>query len=166
MLYIGLFKIDYYLINVMSNIQDLDSSIIKAFRGKGYKATPQRLAISRFALCCRDHPTAKIIYSQIKKAHPTVSLATVYATLQILKEVGLLQEMNLPQSKARFDPDMQPHVHLVCLQCDSIIDWINPLVSKVIAEIAADAKFSVTGQVLDITGLCSRCKGKTNLEKK
>jgi Fur family peroxide stress response transcriptional regulator len=160
MLYIDLFKIDYYLINVMSNIQDLDSSIIKAFRGKSYKATPQRLAISRFALCCRDHPTAKMIYSQIKKEYPTVSLATVYATLLILKEVGLLQEMNLPQSKARFDPDMQPHVHLVCLQCDSII------VSKVIAEVAADAKFSVAGQVLEITGLCSRCKQKINLEKK
>jgi len=74
--------------------------------------------------------------------------------------------MNLPPSKARFDPDMQPHVHLVCLQWDSIIDWINPLVSKVIAKVAADAKFSVTGLVLDITGLCSLCKQKTNLEKK
>jgi Fur family peroxide stress response transcriptional regulator len=165
-LYIALFKNDYYLVIAMSDIHDLNSSIIKAFRGKGYKATPQRLAISRFALCCRDHPTAKMIYSQIKKEYPTVSLATVYATLLILKEVGLLQEMNLPQSKARFDPDMQPHVHLVCLQCDSIIDWRHPLVSKVIAEVAADAKFSVTGQVLEITGLCSRCKGKTDMVEK
>jgi len=150
----------------MSDIHDLDSSIIKAFRGKGYKATPQRLAISRFALCSRDHPTAKIIYSQIKKTYPTVSLATIYTTLLILKEVGLLQEMNMSQSKSRFDPDMQPHLHLVCLLCGGIIDWRHPLISKVIAEVAADAKFSVIGQVFEITGLCSRCKGKTDLEKK
>ena len=166
MLYIDLFKIDYYLINVMSNIQDLDSSIIKAFRGKGYKATPQRLAISRFALCCRDHPTAKMIYSQIKTTYPTASLATVYATLLILKRGWFASGMNLPPSKARFDPDMQPHVQLVCLQCDSIIDWRHPLVTKVIAEVAADAKFSASGQVLDIIGLCNRCKEKTNLEEK
>jgi len=161
----ALFKNDYYLIIAMSDIQDLDSSIIKAFRGKGYKATPQRLVISRSALCCRDHPTAKMICSQIKKAYPTVSLATIYTTLQILKDVGLLQEMNMPQSKSRFDPDLQPHVHLVCLLCGSIIDWKHPLVSKVISEVAADAKFSVTGQVLDITGICSRCKGKTDMGK-
>jgi len=150
----------------MSNIQDLNFSIIKAFRGKGYKVTPQRLAISRFALFSRDHLTAKMIYSQIKKTYPTVSLATVYATLHILKEVGLLQGRCMPTSEARFDPDMQPHVQLVCLQCDSIIDWRHPLVSKVIAEVAADAKFSASGQVLDIIGLCNRCKEKTNLEEK
>jgi Fur family peroxide stress response transcriptional regulator len=91
---------------------------------------------------------------------------SLYYPSYFKKDVGLLQEMDMLQGKSRFDPDMQPHAHLVCLQCGSIVDWGHPLVSKVIAEVAGDAKFSVTGQILEITGLCSRCKGKTNLEEK
>jgi len=72
----------------MGEIQELDASIIKALRGKGYKATPQRIAISRFALRDHHHPTVQRIYSEVKKVHHTVSLATVYKTIQLLKEVG------------------------------------------------------------------------------
>ena len=50
---------------------------------KGYKATPQRIAICRIALYSREHPTAQSIYNEVKKVHPTVSLATVYKTLQV-----------------------------------------------------------------------------------
>jgi Fur family peroxide stress response transcriptional regulator len=72
----------------MDDSQKLDASVIKALRGKGYKATPQRIAIGRFALRSKDHPTAQRIYGEVKRIYPTVSLATVYKTIQILKEVG------------------------------------------------------------------------------
>jgi len=70
----------------MNSLQDSDSSIIKALRGKGYKATPQRIAIGQFVLHNHAHPTAQRIYSEVKKVYPTVSLATIYKTVQILKK--------------------------------------------------------------------------------
>jgi Fur family peroxide stress response transcriptional regulator len=74
----------------MNSLRDSDSFIIKALRGKGYKATPQRIAIGQFVLHNHAHPTAQRIYSEVKKVYPTVSLATVYKTVQILKEADLI----------------------------------------------------------------------------
>ncbi len=144
----------------MSDSQKLDASVIKALRGKGYKATPQRIAIGRFALRSRNHPTAQRIYEEVKKLYPTVSLATVYKTIQILKEVGLIQVLNLSQGQTRFDPDMHPHIHLICLSCGDIIDWEDALVSEVMAKIAA-SNFSATSQSFDVYGICQSCERKT-----
>lgn len=140
----------------MDNPQKLDASVIKALRGSGYKATPQRIAIGRFALRSRDHPTAQRIYSEVKRIYPTVSLATVYKTIQILKEVGLIHELNLSQGQTRFDPDTHPHIHLICLGCGSIMDWEEPMVSEIMAKVAA-ANFSATGQSFDVYGNCQSC---------
>ncbi len=144
----------------MNSLEDSDSSTIKVLRGKGYKATPQRIAISRFALHNHTHPTAQSIYSEVKKVYPTVSLATIYKTVQILKEAGLIQELNLPKDQTRFDPNMEPHVHLVCLQCNSINDWMDPMISKIVERVSNEAGFVAGGQNLDIFGICSSCGRK------
>ena len=151
----------------MGEIQELEASIIKALRGKGYKATPQRIAIGRFALCDRSHPTVQRVYSEVKKVHPTVSLATVYKTIQILKEVGLIQELSLPQDQTRFDSDMQPHINLVCTRCGNIKDLEETAVQEIITKVSAAEKFSPTGQRFDIYGICQGCdrKGKTATSK-
>ena len=141
----------------MAGPQELDSRIIKALRGRGYKATPQRIAICRFALYSHKHPTAQRIYSEVKKAYPTVSLATVYNTIQILKDIGLLQEVCLSRDETRFDPNMEPHAHLVCLQCSSISDWRSPLILEIMKNVATEAGFMPKGQNFDIFGLCKNC---------
>ena len=79
--------------------QHSDASAIETLRKKGYKATPQRIAICQFALNSRDHPTAQQVYDQVKKIHPTVSLATVYKTLEVLKSLDLIQELIYPKGK-------------------------------------------------------------------
>ena len=142
----------------MQGLQDSDSSIIKALRGKGYKATPQRIAISRFVLNDRAHPTAQRIYDEVRKVYPTVSLATIYKTVQVLKEAGLVQELNLPGDQSRFDPNMEPHVHLVCLQCKSVNDWVDPMILKNIERLSNEAEFSTGRWNLDIFGICRRCE--------
>ncbi|MFB3766335.1 MAG: Fur family transcriptional regulator [Methanotrichaceae archaeon] len=145
----------------MNNLQESDSSIIKALRGKGYKATPQRIAISRLVLHNHSHPTAQKIYSEVKKVYPTVSLATIYKTIQILKEAGLVQELNLPDDQARFDPNTNPHAHLVCMRCRSINDRTDPMISEIVNRISNDADFAAAGLNFDIFGICSGCKRKS-----
>jgi Fur family peroxide stress response transcriptional regulator len=145
----------------MSRSQRSDALIIETLRKKGYKATTQRIAICRFALHSRDHPTAQRIYNEVRKMHPTVSLATVYKTLQILTEHGLMQELDLPQSQARFDSYVEPHINLVCMQCGNIQDFNDKTAQEMVERVTTKAEFMRTGQRLDIYGMCKTCRGKT-----
>jgi Fur family peroxide stress response transcriptional regulator len=142
----------------MNRSQKSDTSIIDTLRKKGYKATAQRIAICRFVLNSREHPNAQKIYAEVKKIHPTVSLATVYKTLQILTEQGLIQELNLSGSKARFDSYVKPHVNLVCLQCGKIQDIDDNAAREMVERVTTKAEFTRTGQRIDIYGICKACK--------
>lgn len=141
----------------MTTAKHSDASAIEALRSKGYKATPQRIAICRFAINSRDHPTAQQVYDEVKKIHPTVSLATVYKTLQVLKNLDLIQELDLPHGQARFDSYMKPHINLICLQCGNIIDSDDTTALEITSKVAAAAKFKPKGQRIDIFGTCRRC---------
>jgi len=145
----------------MSHSEKLDTSIIQALRKKGYKATPQRIAVCRFALSSREHPSVQRIHKEVKEIHPTVSLATVYKTLQILTEIGLIQELDFPKSQARFDSYVEPHINLVCLRCGKITDVNDPAAREMVAGIAAAAEFTRTGQRLDVYGICKMCRSRT-----
>ena len=135
-----------------------DTSAIEALRSKGFKATPQRIAICRIALNSRAHPSAQQVYNEVKKIHPTVSLATVYKTLEVLKELNLVQEINFPTGQARFDSYMTPHINLVCLKCGSITDLDDTTLIEVIAKVTLSTKFKPTGQRVDIYGICQKCR--------
>ncbi|MGB3919966.1 Fur family transcriptional regulator [Methanothrix sp.] len=141
----------------MNSAESLDQTIIKTFRNSGYRATPQRIAISRYILRNHEHPTAQRTYQEIKRTHPTVSLATIYTTIKILKETGLICELNLPQSQTRYDPNTEPHVHLICLQCGSITDWMDPIMQKLVRNISRKANFTVIGSSFDLEGVCESC---------
>jgi Fur family peroxide stress response transcriptional regulator len=104
-------------------------------------------------------------YFEVKKIHPTVSLATIYTTFKILKETGLIRELNLPHGQIRFDPNTEPHAHLLCLQCGSISDWMNPIIPKLIGKASADANFAVIGSSMDLKGVCESCREAKNAVK-
>jgi Fur family peroxide stress response transcriptional regulator len=137
--------------------QESDASIIQALRRKGYKATPQRITICRFALQSQDHPSAQRIYNNVKEIYPTISLATVYKTLQILKEFGLIQELNFPNGEKHFDSCIKPHINLVCLQCGNIKDIDDISSREIIAKATATENFTITGQRIDVYGICEKC---------
>jgi Fur family peroxide stress response transcriptional regulator len=134
-----------------------DASIIGALRRKGCRATSQRIAICRYALNNREHPTAQRVYTEVKKLHPTVSLATVYKTLQVLRELRLIQELTYQQGETRFDSNVAPHINVICLRCGSVRDIEDRVVREVTARASSRARFVVTGQRFDIYGLCERC---------
>ena len=138
-----------------------DCAIIQALRSKGYKATPQRIAISKIALRSREHPSVQKIYQETKRTHATVSLATVYTTLNILKETGLIQELNFPKGQTRYDPYLEPHINLVCSRCSQIQDADTPAAKELVKKIAANAQFTPTAQRIDIFGICKNCSKST-----
>jgi Fur family peroxide stress response transcriptional regulator len=144
----------------MSERTESDLPVIRALRKKGYKATPQRIAISRLAVRNRDHPSAQKIYQEVKALFPTVSLATVYKTLQILSKLGLIQELSFPEGQAKFDSYMRPHINLVCTRCGSIQDIDDRSAEEMVKRVAMATKFTATGQRIDIYGICEKCRKK------
>ena len=137
-----------------------DASAIEALRSKGYKATPQRIAICRIALNSREHPSAQQIYDQVKKIHPTVSLATVYKTLEVLRDLDLVQELNFPKGQARFDSYMNPHINLICVKCGKITDIDDVTAGEIAKKVAKFTKFKPNGQGMDVYGMCQQCSAR------
>jgi Fur family peroxide stress response transcriptional regulator len=141
----------------MNADKNSDAAAIEALRNKGYKATPQRIAICRIALHSREHPSAQCIYGEVKKLHPTVSLATVYKTLQVLRDLDLIQELNFPRGQARFDSYMNPHINLICLQCGNITDLDDITTKEIASRVTVATKFKPNGQRIDVYGICQEC---------
>jgi len=136
-----------------------DTTAIDALRSKGYKATTQRIAICRIALNSRAHPSAQQVYNEVKKIHPTVSLATVYKTLEVLKNLDLVQEITYPKGQARFDSYMNPHINLICWKCGNITDLDDTTVEEITRKVTASTKFKPSGQRMDVYGICEKCGG-------
>lgn len=95
---------------------------IKKFKGTGLKLTPQRLAIFEYLDGNRSHPSAEDIYKAVSMKFPTMSFATVYNTLDALKQTGGVSELTIDSDKKRFDPNTDPHNHLMCIKCKIVVD--------------------------------------------
>jgi Fur family peroxide stress response transcriptional regulator len=141
-----------------SNLTDVE--IISALRSKGFKATSQRIAICRSILHSADHPTPQRIYEEVKKFHPTVSLATVYNTLGVLEELNLLQNLPLKHVETRLDPNMKPHLNMVCSRCGVVRDVADEYLKEMIKKAAEKVRFSISGQCFLLYGMCESCRKK------
>lgn len=138
---------------------DLDTQeLITIFKDKGFKVTTQRLAICKFIVSRKDHPTAEQIYKELRIKYPTISLGTIYKTLHLLKELKVLQELGFNKGSIRYDPDMDLHINMVCSKCGKIYDYktenVDRLWNKIIAELGIKPK----GQRIDIYYECDDCK--------
>ena len=91
-------------------------------REKGLKVTPQRIAVYNMLLGTTAHPNAEMIYKTLEPTNPTMSLATVYKTLDFFKQLGLVQELNVGESSSRYDAVVRCHPHTVCRICGRVDD--------------------------------------------
>ncbi len=132
--------------------------LITKFHEKGFKATPQRLMICDFVLSNKEHPTTEQIYQEVRKKYPTLSLATVYQTLHLLTEIGLLQELKLSNNFSRYDPNTSLHINIICKNCGKIQDYEAGSVKMFWSKIIQELGFKPTGQRLDIYRYCEQCQ--------
>ena len=125
------------------------------------KLTPQRLAILDFLDGNLSHPSAADVFRAISTNFPTMSIATVYNTLETLKEKGLIRELGIDSDKKRFDPNPEPHHHLICLHCREIID----VFSNFSLDLQEKEKFGyeIVGNHVDFYGICPKCKEQKDL---
>ena len=133
--------------------------LIDKLRERDYRITPQRLAILNILALSDGHPSAERIYDQIKGEFPTTSLATVYKTITVLKELGEVLELGFADAGSRYDGNKPfPHPHVICTKCGSIVDPQFSKMEKMAAEMAKKSGFKITNHRLDFFGLCPKCQ--------
>src|SRR3954469_12686698 len=99
----------------------------RVLRDRGQRVTPQRLAIARTVRELDRHTTAETVFARVSEQMPGVSLPTVYATLDLLEEIGLVRRLHTDAGPAVYDPRTEDHHHLVRRSCGEIIDVDVPV---------------------------------------
>jgi Fe2+ or Zn2+ uptake regulation protein len=127
-------------------------------QGAGLRLTPQRMEIAREVLSL-NHPTAAEVYEAVRRRFPTMGLATVYATLNVMVERGLLRALAF-EDAARYDANLAAHANLVCTACGQIDDLpgCDDILQLLGDRTAAAAGFLLEDQRVDLYGRCARCK--------
>ncbi|MBE3592904.1 MAG: transcriptional repressor [Thermoanaerobacter sp.] len=125
---------------------------------KGLKVTPQRLAILNLLRNTKEHPTAETIYKKLVSDFPTMSLATVYKTLEVLKNIGLIQELNVGEGSFRYDANTNSHTHLVCFGCGKVEDLDESVLQNLIEEAKKHTDYKLVEQKLYFYGYCPACQ--------
>lgn len=134
------------------------AEIKKKFSGCGLKTTAQRTAIYQALLHTTAHPTAEDLFAQVAPQFPMLSLNTVYYTLGVLRTSGLIHEVNIGHDRARFDANLSPHHHLVCLGCQAIVDVMDPRLNRLASPSGIPKDFKITGHQVAFNGFCGSCR--------
>lgn len=126
------------------------------FRARGLKVTPQRQCIFGVLHNSSVHPTAEAVHADVVGRMPTVSLRTVYQTLNDLAAMGELVALDLGTGSTRFDPTLAPHHHMVCDGCGRVQDLHVGFDAVAVPDGARDG-FTITATEIVFRGLCERC---------
>ena len=139
--------------------QEIQSSLEKGLRAKGYKLTPQRRAIISLLSKDMSHPGAADILKKIRKTVPQVSMSTVYYTLEILKKEGLIQELEFYDRDNRYDVNVMNHINLICKKCGKIEDLPGGIPLSY-SQIQQKTDFQPVAMRFECYGYCKECRRK------
>ena len=128
------------------------------FRRHAVRITRQRVAIYAALSETTSHPTAEDLYRTVKRRHPMMSRNTVYYTLGVLRQAGLVQEVNVGHEVARFDGNVSVHHHLVCLGCGQIVDVMDDGLNQLAISSRQARGFHVLGHRVEFHGYCADCQ--------
>ncbi len=143
---------------------DIESSLIDALRQADLRLTPQRLAICHLLVNNPEHPSAQQIYEQLRPQYPSLSLTTVYNTLEALVSLGAIHNLgNDVSGTIRYDAETAPHANLICTSCNRIVDFHSSHVQALTNEVKDHSGYKIAGARVLYYGLCEDCGQKTRL---
>lgn len=132
-------------------------AIEDVMRRRGLSVTHQRLVIYRCLLEDDGHPDAERLFERVREIVPTISLGTVYKTLDTLRDLGAIVEVGSPRSATRYEAILEPHHHLICEQCGRIVDLYERKYTKLRPSPGAAAGFRVSSCTVQFRGRCRDC---------
>jgi Fe2+ or Zn2+ uptake regulation protein len=132
------------------------AELTELFREHGRKITPQRVSIFHALAGNDQHPTAEAVYEVVHDEMPSISLRTVYQTLNDLAEMGEIGQLDLGTGSTRFDPNIDRHHHLVCDECGRVVD-VNATFDDVRLPPRKLGGFRVSSTEIVFRGRCADC---------
>ena len=148
----------------MTNEQQMDDQLAAAAdacRRHGIKPTHQRMEILRELAQTEEHPDAETVYKTVRRRVPAISLDTVYRTLKLFEEKGVIVKMGAMKERARFDANTSRHHHFVCRQCGLVRDFYDEALNSLKAPQEVPDMGCVDSVYVELRGLCRSC-GKQN----
>ena len=110
------------------------------------------------------HPTADMVYESVRMTEPKISLGTVYRNLNLLAENGTLQKLSMPLGGDRFDGRLEPHSHIICINCGQVCDVESTAFSSADHSVEEQTGYIVTGRTVVYSGLCPNCRNHKKTE--
>ncbi len=130
----------------------------KICRNKGIPLTNQRRTVLEVLLQRSDHPTADQVFETVRQKSPQISRRTVYRVLDTLVELEVIRRVHHPGATARFDGMIHRHHHLVCLQCNKIVDLENSDLDSLALPKGNPHGFDVSDFSVQLMGVCPECR--------
>ena len=130
-------------------------------RDAGLRLTPQRMEVFREVAQTGDHPDAEMVYKRLRERMPTVSLDTVYRTLWLLNDHGLIATLGPSRERTRFDANLTRHHHFVCVRCGSMRDFHSAELDSLKLPSSARALGRIETTLVEVRGVCRDCVGNT-----
>lgn len=121
------------------------------------KRSKQRDMIKAFLMGRKDHPTADVVYMNVRKQYPNISLGTVYRNLTLLSDLGEIKRLRLGDGVDHFDADISPHYHFVCTECGGVTDLDMPSIDSIVNIAGAGFDGAIAGHVTYFYGTCGNC---------
>lgn len=129
----------------------------EAAREAGAKLTHQRLEIFRAVASSGEHPSVEAIYQTVQRTVPTISLDTVYRTLWLLTDLGLLTTLGPRQGSVRFDANLDPHHHFRCMRCGLVRDFESAELNALPVPDSVERFGEVVSARVEVRGVCADC---------
>ncbi len=139
------------------SVRRLDEFVARC-RKRGIAVTPQRLAVIKALLASENHPSTDEVCAIVRRDHPHVSLATVHRILEQFCEVGEARKVTLLHDVARYDGNVEPHHHVLCVRCRRVHDIEIPEIDKLLEGRPNLGEFALLRCSLEIDALCGRCQ--------
>lgn len=122
------------------------------------KYSRQRESIKEYLMTRKDHPTADMVYINVKKEFPNISLGTVYRNLTLLSDIGEILKLNMGDGADHFDAKITPHNHFICINCGNVIDLEIDV--EIDTSTCKDFNGEIDGHVVYFYGKCGTCMKK------
>ncbi len=132
----------------------MNNSIIERCAARGLRLTEQRKTIARVLEASDDHPDAELLYMRASAIDPKISLATVYRTVRLFDEAGILDKLEFGDGRARYeDAERAHHDHLIDVTSGKVIEFVDPEIEALQVKIAARLGYRLTGHRLELFGV-------------
>jgi Fur family peroxide stress response transcriptional regulator len=142
-----------------ANIEQRLNQMLSKLKEQDFRLTPQRLAVLKVLAVSEGHPTVERIYETVRTEFPTTSIATIYKTVNLLKQLNEVIELGFPDGSNRYDGNKPyPHPHVICTKCKKIIDPNLGSLKDLTKEVIKETGFQIQNHRVDFFGTCRECQ--------